>query len=97
MPVMRGRRALLEMLRAEGVEYVFGNPGTSESPIMDELESFPDLKYTLVMQEGVAMEWPTPTQGPRDGPRSSTCTSKRVWPTGSVSSTTRWREALLLS
>lgn len=55
MPVMRGRRALLEMLRAEGVEYVFGNPGTSESPIMDELESFPDLKYTLVMQEGVAM------------------------------------------
>ena len=55
MTVMTGRRAMLEMLRAEGVEYVFGNPGTSESPIMHELESFPDLDYVLVLQEGVAM------------------------------------------
>ena len=55
MTRMTGRRAMLEMLRAEGVEYIFGNPGTSESPIMHELESFPDLKYVLVLQEGVAM------------------------------------------
>jgi benzoylformate decarboxylase len=46
---------MLEMLRAEGVEHIFGNPGSSESPIMHELESFPDLKYVLVLQEGVAM------------------------------------------
>ena len=55
MTRMTGRRAMLEMLRAEGVEYIFGNPGTSESPIMHELEAFPDLKYVLVLQEGVAM------------------------------------------
>ena len=55
MPMMTGKRALLEMLRAEGVEYVFGNPGTSESPIMDALEGFSDLKYMLTTQEGVAM------------------------------------------
>lgn len=47
MPIMTGKRALLEMLRAEGVGYIFGNPGTSESPIMDALEGFPDLKYML--------------------------------------------------
>ena len=55
MPVMTGKRAMMEMLRAEGVEYIFGNPGTSESPIMDALEDFPDLKYMLTTQEGVAM------------------------------------------
>ena len=55
MTVMTGKRALMEMLRAEGVQYIFGNPGTTESPIMDELEHYPDLKYVLVTQEGVAM------------------------------------------
>ena len=25
--LMTGKQALLEMLRAEGVEYIFGNPG----------------------------------------------------------------------
>lgn len=52
---MRGKKALMEVLREEGVEYIFGNPGTSESPIMDELESYPEFKYVLVTQEGVAM------------------------------------------
>ena len=55
MPRMTGKRALMEMLRAEGVEYIFGNPGTSEGPILDALEDFPDLKYMLATQEGVAM------------------------------------------
>lgn len=52
---MTGKRALMEMLRAEGVDYIFGNPGTSESPIMDALEDYPDIKYMLTTQEGVAM------------------------------------------
>ena len=55
MVKMTGKRALMEMLKAEGVEYIFGNPGTSETAIMDELESHPELKYMLVTQEGVAM------------------------------------------
>ena len=52
---MTGKRALMEVLRAEGVEYIFGNPGTSEAPIMDILEEYPDIKYMLTTQEGVAM------------------------------------------
>ncbi len=52
---MTGKRALLEALKAEGVEYIFGNPGTSESPIMDALEGYPQFRYVLTTQEGVAM------------------------------------------
>ncbi len=52
---MTGRDALTAMLRAEGVRYVFGNPGTSESPFMYALESSPELHYVLVTQEGVAL------------------------------------------
>ena len=55
MPTMTGKRALMEMLRAEGIEYIFGNPGTSEGPILDELENFPDIRYMLAVQEGAAM------------------------------------------
>lgn len=55
MPRMTGKRALMEMLRAEGVEYIFGNPGTSEGPILDELENYPDIRYMLATQEGAAM------------------------------------------
>ena len=40
---MTGKKALLEMLTAEGVEYIFGNPGTSEGAIMDALEDYPNL------------------------------------------------------
>ena len=55
MPRMTGKRALMEMLRAEGIEYIFGNPGTSEGPILDELENYPDIRYMLATQEGAAM------------------------------------------
>ncbi len=55
MAIMTGKRALMEMLRAESVEYIFGNPGTSEGPILDELENYPDIRYILATQEGAAM------------------------------------------
>ena len=55
MTVMTGARAFLEMLRAEGVEFIFGNPGTSESAIMALLPEYPDIRYMLATQEGVAM------------------------------------------
>ena len=53
--MMTGKRALLEMLRAEGVEYIFGNPGTSEGPFVDMLGDYPDIKYILALQESVAV------------------------------------------
>ena len=53
--MMTGKRALLEMLKAEGVEYIFGNPGTSEGPIVDMLGDYPEIKYILTLQESVAV------------------------------------------
>ena len=50
-----GRHALLEMLIAHGVEYVFGNPGTTELPLMDALQDYPQLKYILALQETSAV------------------------------------------
>ena len=50
-----GKRALMETLKAEGVDYIFGNPGTSESAIMDTLGDYPEIRYMLGTQEGVAM------------------------------------------
>lgn len=55
MTVMKGKQALLEMLRAEGIHYIFGNPGTAEGPILQALEDYPDLEYILTTQETTAM------------------------------------------
>ena len=53
--MMTGKQALLEMLKAEGVECIFGNPGTSEGPIIDLLGDYPELRYFLCLQESVAV------------------------------------------
>ena len=53
--MMTGKQALLEMLKAEGVDYIFGNPGTSEGPIIDMLGDYPEFRYILTLQESVAM------------------------------------------
>ena len=50
MPRMTGKHAVMQMLRAEGVEYIFGNPGTTETPLMDALEDYPEIKYMLTVQ-----------------------------------------------
>ena len=55
LSVMTGKKALLEMLRAEGVRYIFGNPGTSEGPFLQALLDYPDLEYVLTTQETTAM------------------------------------------
>ena len=53
--MMTGKQALLEMLKVEGVEYIFGNPGTSEGPIVDLLGDYPEFRYILALQESVAV------------------------------------------
>ena len=55
MVKMQGKYALMEMLRAEGVTHIFGNPGTSEAAIMDALQDYQDIQYYLVLQESVAI------------------------------------------
>ena len=48
-----GRRALFEQLRADGVRYMFGNPGTVEQGFLDSIREFPDITYVLGLQETV--------------------------------------------
>jgi benzoylformate decarboxylase len=37
MPYISGQQAFLDILRDEGVSVMFGNPGTTELPLMDVL------------------------------------------------------------
>ena len=37
---MTGKQAILEILKLEGVEYIIGNPGTSESPLINMLGDY---------------------------------------------------------
>ena len=50
-----GREIVMEALVAEGVEYLFGNPGTTELPLMDALEDYPSVRYILALQEAIAV------------------------------------------
>jgi benzoylformate decarboxylase len=52
---MSGKRAFLELLRQEGVEIVFGNPGTTELPLMDAFAVETDIRYVLGLQEAALM------------------------------------------
>lgn len=51
----RGANLLLEILRSEGVEYIFGNPGTTELPLIDALLETPAIRYILALQEASAV------------------------------------------
>jgi benzoylformate decarboxylase len=55
VPVMSGKRAFLELLKQEGVEILFGNPGTTELPLMDALAADNELRYVLGLQEAAVM------------------------------------------
>ena len=50
-----GRDALLDVLDTEGVTHVFGNPGSTELPLIDALAARPDVRYALALQEATAV------------------------------------------
>lgn len=50
-----GRSAFLAMLKDEGITHLFGNPGTTELPIMHALKDHPDLTYVMAMQESLVV------------------------------------------
>src|SRR3972149_7040485 len=52
---MRGKHVLMDTLVGHGVEYIFGTPGTTESPLMDGLAGHPRLRYIVALHEGVAL------------------------------------------
>ena len=50
-----GRSAFLAVLKDEGITHLFGNPGTTELPIMHALKEYPDLTYVMAMQESLVV------------------------------------------
>jgi benzoylformate decarboxylase len=52
---MSGKRAFLELLKQEGVTVMFGNPGTTELPLMDAFAVEHDIRYILGLQEAALM------------------------------------------
>ena len=63
-----GSFAVCEQLLAEGIRYVFGNPGTVEQGFLDALTSYPALQYVFALQEtiavGIADGYARATHGP---------------------------------
>ena len=55
MAYITGKQAFLQILKQEGVSIMFGNPGTTELPLMDGLAREPDIRYVLALQESVAI------------------------------------------
>jgi benzoylformate decarboxylase len=55
LPVMSGKRAFLDLLKQEGVTVMFGNPGTTELPLMDAFAVEHDIRYILGLQEAALM------------------------------------------
>ncbi|MCP5028225.1 MAG: thiamine pyrophosphate-binding protein [Actinomycetia bacterium] len=52
---MRGRDVFMESLVAHGADTIFGNPGTTENPLLDSLANHPELSYHTALHEGVAV------------------------------------------
>jgi benzoylformate decarboxylase len=50
-----GGSAFLSLLKDEGVTHMFGNPGTTELPIMNAMNEHPDLNYVLGLQESLVV------------------------------------------
>ena len=55
MAKLSGRSAFLKLLIDEGVTHLFGNPGTTELPIMEVVPDFPELNYVLGLQEAIVV------------------------------------------
>ncbi|MFC8421941.1 thiamine pyrophosphate-binding protein [Streptomyces sp. NPDC057236] len=50
----QGNAAIIEQFIADGIPYMFGNPGTVEQGFLDALENYDELQYVLTLQETVA-------------------------------------------
>lgn len=55
MPMMAGKHAFTALLRDEGVDLLFGNPGSTELSLMDALSVEERPRFILGLHEGVVM------------------------------------------
>jgi benzoylformate decarboxylase len=75
------REATYDLLRAYGLNTIFGNLGSTEEPFLQDFPS--DFRYILGLQEASVVAAPTVSRRPCAGPSWSTSTLERV-------SATRW-------
>lgn len=52
---MIGAEVILNMLKEEGVEYIFGCPGSTETPIIHAMVQTPKFQYVLAAHESVCV------------------------------------------
>ncbi len=50
---MQAKTVLFEMLRDQGIQYVFGNPGTTELNFMEMFADYPEIQYVLALQDAI--------------------------------------------
>lgn len=55
MAIMKGRKALIEIIKNEKVEFVFGIPGATELFFMDEIEKCKEIRYILGLNKVVCV------------------------------------------
>lgn len=49
--MVTGAQAVVDCLRREGVDHVFGIPGTMNLPILDVLRATPEIRFVLTRHE----------------------------------------------
>jgi benzoylformate decarboxylase len=52
---MLGRDVVLQAFKLYGVQYLFGNPGTTELPLMDGLVNYPEIEFIVSLHEDVCV------------------------------------------
>lgn len=50
-----GNQKIIEQFLADGLDHMFGNPGTVEQGFLDAVAEYPAMKYILTLQESVAV------------------------------------------
>ena len=68
---MNGAQALIESLKRENVEHMFGYAGATICPAVDALKEHPEIAYTLVRTEQNAGPWCGPSRTRDTWPRAT--------------------------
>src|SRR6185312_15179185 len=51
----RGRDLLFDALEQQQIGFLFGNPGTTELPLIDGCNEHPSVRYVLALHEDIAL------------------------------------------
>ncbi|WP_298357749.1 thiamine pyrophosphate-binding protein, partial [Runella sp.] len=50
-----GNQKIVEQFLADGMDFMFGNPGTVEQGFLDAVAEYSEMKYILTLQESIAV------------------------------------------